>query len=95
MHCLRVFERTAVSLHKLRYLTMLQKESFRAVITQGRQILRCHPAACQTVSKRNKVLSIENINPHVKKMEYAVRGPIVIRAGEIEQEMAKVFIVFQ
>ena len=36
------------------------------------------------------MLTIENINPHVKKMEYAVRGPIVIRAGEIEQEMAKV-----
>ena len=38
------------------------------------------------------MLSIDNINPHVKKMEYAVRGPIVIRAGEIEQEMAKVTI---
>lgn len=37
--------------------------------------------------KRGKVLSVENINPHVKKMEYAVRGPIVIRAGEIEQEL--------
>ena len=38
------------------------------------------------------MLSLDNINPHVKKMEYAVRGPIVIRAGEIEQEMAKVTI---
>lgn len=32
---------------------------------------------------------MENINPHVKKMEYAVRGPIVIRAGEIEQDLKK------
>ncbi|XP_060608554.1 alanine aminotransferase 2-like [Ruditapes philippinarum] len=38
---------------------------------------------------RTKVLSVQNMNPHVKNMEYAVRGPIVIRAGEIEQELAK------
>lgn len=30
------------------------------------------------------------MNPHVKNMEYAVRGPIVIRAGEIEEELRKV-----
>lgn len=41
---------------------------------------------------RTKVLSVDNMNPHVKNMEYAVRGPIVIRAGEIEQELAKVRI---
>ena len=41
---------------------------------------------------RTKVLSVQNMNPHVKNMEYAVRGPIVIRAGEIEQELAKVII---
>jgi len=39
---------------------------------------------------RTKVLSVDNMNPHVKKMEYAVRGPIVIRAGEIEEELKKV-----
>ncbi|KAL5021155.1 hypothetical protein ScPMuIL_000310 [Solemya velum] len=38
---------------------------------------------------RSKVLSVDNMNPFVKEMEYAVRGPIVIRAGEIEQELAK------
>lgn len=68
---------------------MLQTGSLRTVISQGRQILKWQAAATQTVCKRNKVLTIENINPHVKKMEYAVRGPIVIRAGEIEQEMSK------
>lgn len=36
---------------------------------------------------RSKVLSVENMNPFVKNMEYAVRGPIVIRAGEIEAEI--------
>jgi alanine transaminase len=34
-----------------------------------------------------KVLSMETLNPNVKKMEYAVRGPIVARAGEIEKEL--------
>lgn len=31
-----------------------------------------------------------NINANYKAMEYAVRGPIVIRAGEIEKELLKV-----
>lgn len=33
------------------------------------------------------VLTMETINPNVKTMEYAVRGPIVIRAVEIEKEL--------
>ncbi|KAI1729704.1 aminotransferase class I and II domain-containing protein [Ditylenchus destructor] len=37
----------------------------------------------------NKVLTLDSINPNVKTMEYAVRGPIVIRAVEIEKELAK------
>lgn len=35
-------------------------------------------------------LIMENLNPCVKVMEYAVRGPLVIRAGEIEKELEKV-----
>ena len=37
-----------------------------------------------------KALTIETLNPHVKEVEYAVRGPIVIRAVELEKELAKV-----
>lgn len=33
---------------------------------------------------------MENINPNVKIMEYAVRGPLVIRATQIEKELEKV-----
>lgn len=40
--------------------------------------------------KRQRCLSIDNMNPCVKVMEYAVRGPLVIRAGEIEKELEKV-----
>lgn len=35
-------------------------------------------------------LTLENLNPNVKVMEYAVRGPLVIRAGEIEKELEQV-----
>merc|ERR1712215_540688 len=30
---------------------------------------------------------LDNMNPCVKKMEYAVRGPLVIRASALEQEL--------
>lgn len=35
-------------------------------------------------------LTLDNLNPCVKRMEYAVRGPLVIRATEIEKEIEKV-----
>lgn len=32
-------------------------------------------------------ITLENMNPNVIKMEYAVRGPLVIRAGQLEKEL--------
>src|SRR2546425_1234616 len=32
-------------------------------------------------------ITLDNMNPNVKGMEYAVRGPLVIRAGQIEREI--------
>lgn len=37
-----------------------------------------------------KVLRMDTMNPNVKKVEYAVRGPIVQRAAQIEMELQKV-----
>ncbi|CAH2039111.1 unnamed protein product, partial [Iphiclides podalirius] len=37
----------------------------------------------------SKAVTIENINPNIVKLQYAVRGPLVIRAGEIEKELEK------
>ena len=34
-----------------------------------------------------KPLTVDNLNPNVKKVEYAVRGPIPMRALEIEDEL--------
>lgn len=42
------------------------------------------------VSSRSKVLTIDTMNPRVKKVEYAVRGPIVQRAVELERELSEV-----
>ncbi|KAG5685019.1 hypothetical protein PVAND_014222 [Polypedilum vanderplanki] len=39
------------------------------------------------MSTLGKCLSIDNINPCIKTMEYAVRGPLVIRAAAIEKEL--------
>lgn len=39
---------------------------------------------------RAKAITMENINPNIVKLEYAVRGPLVIRAAEIEKELEKV-----
>ncbi|KAK6731854.1 hypothetical protein RB195_007983 [Necator americanus] len=44
---------------------------------------------CVTRMASNKVLTKETINPQVITMQYAVRGPIVIRAVELEKELAQ------
>jgi alanine transaminase len=41
-------------------------------------------------SEYNKTLTMKTINPRVIEVEYAVRGPIVIRAAEIEKEIKSV-----
>lgn len=55
----------------------------------ARKLLQLPSSVEPPLCRRWKVLTAANINPHVKNMEYAVRGPIVIRAGEIEQELKK------
>ncbi|XP_038069914.1 alanine aminotransferase 1-like [Patiria miniata] len=37
--------------------------------------------------RRTKVLTMDTMNPHIKLMEYAVRGPIVARANELEKQL--------
>lgn len=41
-------------------------------------------------SEKTSSLTLENMNPQIKIMEYAVRGPLVTRAGEIEKELQEV-----
>ena len=42
------------------------------------------------VQQQQRCVSVDNINPAIKSMEYAVRGPLVIRAGVIEKELEEV-----
>ena len=42
------------------------------------------------MSSTNPNLRVENMNPCVKEMEYAVRGPLVIRATALQGEMDQV-----
>ena len=39
---------------------------------------------------RGRVLTVDNMNPNVKRVEYAVRGPIVQRAVQLEKELKEV-----
>ena len=48
------------------------------------------PVASVTTTPHSRVLSLDDINPNLKAMEYAVRGPILKRAGEIEKELLNV-----
>ena len=36
-----------------------------------------------------QVLTLDSMNPSIKNIEYAVRGPIVIRASQLKQELAE------
>lgn len=42
------------------------------------------------VRMREKTLTMATLNPQVKAVEYAVRGPIVIKAGDIEKRLQQV-----
>lgn len=41
-------------------------------------------------SEDDYFITFDKINPNIKVMEYIVRGPIVIRAAEIENEIKQV-----
>lgn len=45
-------------------------------------------------TEAKKCVTLDNMNEHIKVMEYAVRGPLVIRAREIELELEKVGIKY-
>lgn len=47
-------------------------------------------SALNGVSCPGKVLTLDNMNPNVRRVEYAVRGPLVQRAVQIEKELKEV-----
>ncbi|KAM3919788.1 alanine aminotransferase 2 [Leptodactylus fuscus] len=43
--------------------------------------------ATAVLPPRERILTLQSMNPQVRAVEYAVRGPIVVKAGEIEKEL--------
>lgn len=68
---------------------MLSRASGRCLLHLGRRYVF---AASFSTQAGQKVITIDNMNPQVKKMEYAVRGPLVIRATAIEKELEAVSV---
>ncbi|XP_066944864.1 alanine aminotransferase 2 [Macrobrachium rosenbergii] len=64
-------------------LCVQSSSSFRSDHTYSSR--RCLSATAAVMDDR--VITMENMNPLVKMMEYAVRGPLVIRATAIEKEL--------
>ncbi|XP_057664641.1 alanine aminotransferase 1 [Diorhabda carinulata] len=58
-----------------------------AVCVGSRTVLEKHNL--RRMATYQPTLNIDNLNPCIKVMEYAVRGPLVTRAGEIEKELEK------
>jgi len=62
----------------------------------GRAMASTGPAPVVTTARSpavvgcGRVLTMDTLNPNVRAMEYAVRGPIVVRAAEIEEELQQV-----
>lgn len=59
--------------------------SLCATVRQSTQ--SSHSRNMSNSATNKKCLNIGDMNPHIKSLEYAVRGPLVIRAGEIEKEL--------
>lgn len=67
--------------------------------TPTKRFLEPATSAIQTIGNDKRTmataakptLTLDSLNPNVIKMEYAVRGPLVIRAGEIEKEIKQVY----
>ena len=51
-------------------------------------------ASIHTSSRRDKVLNTQSMNANIKEMQYAVRGPIVLKAGQIEDKLERVWVLF-
>lgn len=63
------------------------RRSISLLMVQQQSIIPCRD---MTSSSCNKVLTEENVFMNLRKMEYAVRGPLLLRALEIEKELQKV-----
>lgn len=69
---------------------VVRQARFTATSHLSKSLHSCSPALAAMESSNLKTLTIGNLNPNLVKMEYAVRGPLVIRATAIEKELQQV-----
>lgn len=62
----------------------------RAIVSGNFNIPLISQHQTMATSAKRKLITLETMNPNMIKMEYAVRGPLVIRAAEIEKELKAV-----
>ena len=61
-------------------------DNFRLMqIEQFEELLLCSNTLYTSSSIMAPTVALENMNPCIKKMKYAVRGPLVIRATAVEK----------
>lgn len=60
--------------------------SWSSAAAEASAVLQVRPAR----GRHERILTLESMNPQVKAVEYAVRGPIVLKAGELELELQRV-----
>ena len=80
-------------------LSRMMSVSVEVNRTAARRMMSTVPATEATATRSStaagaRVLTMDTLNPNVRAMEYAVRGPIVTRAAEIEKELQKVTVNF-
>ncbi|KAM4017760.1 alanine aminotransferase 2 [Anomaloglossus baeobatrachus] len=56
-------------------------------VLRGRKYSSSAAGAPAVRPARDRILTLQSMNPRVRAVEYAVRGPIVMKAGEIEKEL--------
>lgn len=56
-------------------------------------LINQHQSQAMATSAKRQLITLESMNPNMIKMEYAVRGPLVIRAAEIEKELKSVSVL--
>ena len=77
---------TAASLFRGRHIGPGNRDLLRRSLSASAGTM----AAGQGDGGKRFFLNQGSINPHLKKVEYAVRGPVLDRAMEIDRDLAKV-----
>lgn len=66
-------------------LSVVQEQTVAGIVTRRNM-------ANNYYHQTDKTLTVDNVYSNLRRMEYAVRGPLLIRAIEIEKELEKVNI---